>query len=62
MKNNLNLHKIIKEEHERKWVALSKDKSKVIDFDKNLLILKNKIGAQKVVFMKVPPADAFLSF
>lgn len=59
---NLNLHKIIKEEHEKKWVALSRDKSKVIAFDENLLNLKNKIDGQSVVFMKVPPADVYLSF
>ena len=62
MKNALNLHRIIKEQHEKKWVALSKDKSKVIDFDASLLELKKKIGNQKVVFMKVPPADVYLSF
>jgi hypothetical protein len=62
MKNALNLHRIIKEQHEKKWVALSRDKSKVIDFDASLLELKKKIGNQKVVFMKVPPADVYLSF
>ena len=58
----LNLHKIIKEEHEKSWVALSRDKTKVIAFDKDLLELKRKIGDQKAVFMKIPPADVYLSF
>lgn len=62
MEAELNLHRIIKEEHEKKWVALSRDKTKVIAFDENLLELKKKIGDQKVVFMKVPPADVYLSF
>ena len=62
MKAELNLHRIIKEEHEKNWVALSRDKTKVIAFDENLLELRKKIGDQKVIFMKVPPADAYLSF
>lgn len=62
MSNALNMHKIIKEEHENKWVALSRDKSKVIDFGANLVELRKKLGTQEVVFMKVPPADSYLSF
>ncbi len=62
MKNNLTLHSIIREEHENKWVALSKDKSKVLGFDSNLVQLRKKLGAQKVIFMKVPPSDVYLSF
>ncbi len=58
----LNLHTIIKEEHEKNWVALSRDKTEVIAFDKDLLELKKKIGDQKVTFMKIPPADVYLSF
>ena len=62
MKNSLNLHMIIKEEHEQKWVALSPDKTQVVAFDEKLLELKKKIGDQKVIYMKVPPADVYLSF
>ena len=62
MKNSLNLHIIIKEEHEQKWVALSPDKTQVVAFDEKLLELKKKIGDQKVIYMKVPPADVYLSF
>ena len=62
MKNNRNLHKVIKTEHEKKWVALSRDKSKVIDFDSSLIKLKEKIRGQQVTYMKVPPADVYLSF
>ena len=50
------------EEHEKKWVAFSRDKSKVVACDESLLELKKKTGEQKLVFMKVPPADAYLSF
>lgn len=57
MKNTLELGKIIKEEHENKWVALSKDKTKVVDFDENLVRLKHKVGDEKVVYMKVPPPN-----
>lgn len=62
MKNALNLHKIIKVEHERKWIALSPDGVRVIAFDESLMQLKNKVGEQKVVYMKVPPSDVYLSF
>ena len=62
MKNVANLAHIIKEEHERKWVALSRDKSEVIAFDENLMELKKRIGNQKVVFMKIPSGDVYLSF
>ena len=62
MNNSLNLHKIIKQEHEKNWVALTRDKSRVVAFDKDLLELKKKIGEEKVVYMKVPPSDLYLSF
>jgi len=61
MKNTLNLHSIIKEEHEKKWVAVSKDKSEVVGFDGSLVELRKKIGNEKVVFMKIPPSDVYLS-
>ena len=57
----LNLANIIQEVHEKKWVALSRDKTKIIDFDPSLVNLKNKIGDHKVVYMKVPPSDVYLS-
>ncbi len=62
MKNTVNLAKIITEVHERKWVALSTDKTTVVGFDENLVELRKKIGDVQVVFMKVPPADTYLSF
>jgi hypothetical protein len=58
----LNLAKILTPQHEGKWVALDRKKTKVIAFDKKLLNLKGKIGQTKVVYMKVPPADVYLSF
>ena len=58
----LDLNKILKLRHERKWVALDRAKTKVIAFDESLLTLKEKVGEQKVVYMKVPPSDAYLSF
>ncbi|OGC85275.1 hypothetical protein A3F55_00725 [Candidatus Adlerbacteria bacterium RIFCSPHIGHO2_12_FULL_53_18] len=62
MKGALNLHKIIEAKHEKKWIALSRDKTKIVAFDESLMELKQKIGDQKVVYMKVPSADAYLSF
>lgn len=61
MNNAAHLDKIIKEEHEKKWVALSKDKTEVIGFDESLVELRKKIGDQKVTFMKVPPSNVYLS-
>lgn len=58
----IDLTKIIKKHHERKWVALSKDYKKVIAFDENLLALTKKIGKRKVIYMRVPPSDVFLTF
>lgn len=62
MKNAANLINIITAEHERKWVALTEDTTRVVAYDQSLIALKNKIGNQKVVFMKVPPSDVYLSF
>lgn len=61
MENALNLADIIKEEHEKKWVALSKDKSRIVGFDESLVELRRKIGSEKVVFMKIPSGDVYLS-
>jgi hypothetical protein len=59
--NALRLGELILPQHEKKWVALSRDKSKVIDFDESLIRLKDKVGDAEVVFMKIPPADVYLS-
>jgi hypothetical protein len=62
MKGVADTKDILKSEHEKKWVALSADHKKVISYNESLVDLKKEVGAKKVVFMKVPPAGAYLSF
>ncbi len=62
MKKNNDLRKILTKEHEDKWAALSEDYNKVVDFSPNLLDLKKKIGAKKVVYMKTPKANTYFAF
>ena len=62
MKKSIDISKVVKLEHENKWVALSKDYKKLVSFDDNLLNLKRKVGETDVVYMKVPPGDAYLTF
>lgn len=59
MKINANLTKILSREHEEKWVALSRDRRKVVDFDISLLELRDRLGEKKsnCVYMKVLRSD-----
>jgi hypothetical protein len=59
---NTDLSKILKKEHEKKWVALSADNTEVIAFDEDLLKLDARVNGQDVVYMKVPSSDVYLSF
>lgn len=61
MKNH-DLTKILTQEHEKKWVALSRDNKTVVAYDDDLIELDRQVDGQDVVFMKVPSADVFLSF
>ena len=58
----VDLTKVLSKEHEMKWVALSKDSSRVIDFDVDLLILDKRVQSEDVTFMKVPASNVYLSF
>ena len=62
MNSVTNLAKILNKKHEGKWVALSQDYKKVLSFNESLVVLNKKIGDEKVVYMKVPRADVYLSF
>jgi hypothetical protein len=62
MKPVIDLTKILTKDHEKKWVALSRDNTKVVNYDADLLALDKKVAGQDVVFMKVPPSDVYLSF
>jgi hypothetical protein len=61
-KNVVDLTKILTKDHEQQWVALSKNNTKVIDADTDLIELDKRVGNQDVVFMKVPSSDVYLSF
>jgi hypothetical protein len=62
MKNvNNNLSKILKKEHEGKWVAVSPDYKKVIGYSNTLKELTNKIKTE-VVYTKVLPSDTIFAF
>ena len=58
----IDLTKVLTKDHEKKWVALSKDNKKVIDFDVDLIALDKRVNRSEVTFMKVPPSDVYLSF
>ena len=58
----VDLTKVLSKEHEKKWVALSKDNSKVVDFDVDLLALDKRVKTDEVTFMKVPASDVYLGF
>jgi hypothetical protein len=58
----IDLTSVLSTEHEKKWVALSKDNKKVVDFDESLSALDKRVNKDEVTFMKVPPRDVYLSF
>lgn len=62
MEDLTNLGNLIVQEHEGKWVAFTVDYKSVVSFSESLIDLKKKIGDQEVIYMKVPPADAYLTF
>jgi hypothetical protein len=58
----IDLTSVLSIEHEKKWVALSKDNKKVVDFDVSLIELDKRVNKDEVTYMKVPPSDVYLSF
>ncbi len=64
MKVNSDFTKILTEEHQGKWVALSKNHDRVIDYDDDLVILIERLGNQKdnVVYHKVLRFDMEYAF
>jgi hypothetical protein len=57
MEKNTDFTKIIKKIHEEKWVALSEDRTEVVDYDKSLSELNKRVDRKKVVYMKVLSSD-----
>lgn len=63
MKLNNDLTKILKKEHEEKWVALSKDQTSVVDYAERLSQLRERVGEQaEVTYMKVLASDTVYGF
>ena len=62
MKVNRNLNKILNKSHEKKWVALSPNRSKVLGYSNNLVKLKNKVNKKNAIYMKVLPSDTSFAF
>ena len=56
------LTRVLTKDHEKKWVALSRDNTQVVAFDDDLVALDKKVAGQDIVFMKVPSSEAYLSF
>ena len=59
---NYNLSKIIKKEHEGKWIALSPKRDKVVDFSDDLIKLTKKLGDGDFVYMKAMASDVSYAF
>ena len=64
MKVNSDFTKILTKEHEGKWVALTRDCYKVVDFGDDFAALAERIDQKKkdVVYHKVLPTDMEFSF
>lgn len=63
-KRNTDLTKVLKSEHQDKWVALSQNQDMVLDYDAKLadLVKKMEGSSQKPVYMKVLPFDVQFAF
>jgi hypothetical protein len=52
IKRNHDLTKVIQDKHAGKWVALSLDRTKVVDYDADIMELEKRVDTEKVVYMK----------
>ncbi len=62
MNKAIDLSKILTREHEGKWVVLSDDYKKVIDFSDNLMQLKERVGVENVIYIKAPVSGISYAF
>ena len=53
--------KLIKKNHENKWVAFSADYKKIVDYSESLEKLQKKIGESKVIYYKVFPLNVVIA-
>ena len=59
---NTDLSKVLKKEHENKWIALSLDRSKVLAAGKTILELDQRVDPAEAVYMYVLPRDISFAF
>ena len=62
MQDSLDLRNVLTKDHSQKWVALSRDYKKVIDYSDDLIELRKKIGVADVVYIKVPESGRHYAF
>lgn len=62
MKKKYDLSKVIKREHEGKWIALSPAYDKIVGCSNDLVSLAREIGKQEVVYMKPTASDILYAF
>lgn len=53
---------VIKKEHEGKWLALSTDYKKIVDYSDSLSELGKKVKGKDVVYTKALPSDTSFAF
>ena len=52
------LSKILKDEHSGKWVAVSSDHKRVVDYSDDLVSLGKRVGTDGVVYIKTLPKNS----
>ena len=57
-----NLSNLLKKEHGGKWVAISSDYKKVVDFSDDLVQLEKKVGSKDVVYIKALQENVTYAF
>ena len=57
-----NLEKILRKEHEGKWVAVTPDYKKIVAYSNDLLSLKKDVKNTDVVFLKAFSSDTKYAF
>jgi hypothetical protein len=62
MKKNADFTKILTKSHEKKWVALSPNRSKILGSSANLVKLTNKVNDKDAIYMKVLSSDTSFHF
>jgi hypothetical protein len=53
---------IIEKKHEGKWVAISPDYKKVLDYSDDIVALTERNGRENVVYMKALRSDTSYAF